>query len=137
VEVYDLDLPAPSTLANISSRGFVETGDDVMIAGFVVAGGNGAGKVIIRALGPSLTQAGIARVLPDPVLSLHDANGLQISNDDWADEQAAEIYATGIPPSSSLESAIVTTLTNGGYTAIVRDLNNDSGVALIEVYNLR
>jgi sugar lactone lactonase YvrE len=137
VEVYDLDLAAPSTVANISSRGYVGTGNDVMIAGFIIGGGNGAGEVIIRALGPSLTEAGVTRVLPDPVLSIHDANGERISNDDWADAQAIEIEATGIAPSSSLESAIVTTLTNGAYTAVVRDLNNASGVGLVEVYNLR
>ena len=137
VEVYDLDLAAPSTLANISSRGFVETGNDVMIAGFIVGGGNGAGNVMIRALGPSLTQAGVTRVLPDPKLTLHDANGERISNDDWTDAQATEIVATGIAPSNSLESAIVTTLPNGAYTAIVQDLKGESGVALVEVYNLR
>jgi hypothetical protein len=138
IEVYDLDLAASSTLANLSTRGFVQTGENVMIAGFVVAGGNGAGKVMIRALGPSLSEAGITRVLPDPILSLRDANANQLaSNDDWADTQPLEIEATGIAPSSTLESAIVTTLRSGSYTAIVEDLKGNSGVALVEVYNLR
>ena len=138
VEVYDLDLAASSTLANLSTRGFVQTGENVMIAGFFVAGGNGAGKVMIRALGPSLSEAGITRVLPDPVLSLRNASGTQLaSNDDWADTQPLEIEATGIAPSSTLESAIVTTLPSGSYTAIVEDLKGNSGVALVEVYNLR
>jgi hypothetical protein len=138
VEVYDLDLEANSTVANISSRGFVETGNDVMIAGFIVGGGNGAGKVMIRALGPSLAQFGITRVLPDPTLSLRDANGNVLqSNDDWPDTQAAEIEGTGIAPSSTFESAIVTYLPGGAYTAIVEDLKGNTGVALVEVYNLR
>ena len=138
VEVYDLDTAAGSTLANLSTRGFVQTGENVMIAGFVVGGGNGAGKVMIRALGPSLSEAGITRTLPDPVLSLRDANGTQLAfNDDWANTQPLEIEATGIAPSSTLESAIVTTLRSGAYTAIVEDLKGNSGVALVEVYNLR
>ena len=138
VEVYDLDLPAHSTPANLSTRGFVQTGENVMIAGFVVAGGNGAGKIMIRALGPSLSEAGITRTLPDPVLTLYDASGNQLAfNDDWADTQPVEIDATGIAPPSTLESAIVTTLPSGAYTAIVQDLKGNSGVALIEVYNLR
>lgn len=138
VEVYDGDLAADSTLANISSRGFVQTADNVMIAGFIVGGGNGAGRVMIRALGPSLTQAGVTGVLPDPTLSLFDASGTQLAtNDDWATTQPVEIEATGIPPPSSLESAIVTTLKSGAYTAIVRGVNGGTGVALVEVYNLR
>jgi hypothetical protein len=138
VEVYDLDLAADSTLANISTRAFVQTSQNVLIAGFIVAGGNGAGKVMIRGLGPSLTQAGVTGVLHDPTLSLFDANGgLLATNDDWADTQPVEIQATGIPPPSSLESAIVTTLVSGAYTAIVEDVNGTSGVALVEVYNLR
>jgi sugar lactone lactonase YvrE len=138
VEVYDGDLAADSTLANISSRGFVQTADNVMIAGFIVGGGNGAGKVLIRALGPSLSQAGVTGVLPDPTLSLFDINGNQLAtNDDWATTQPVEIEATGIPPPSSLESAIVITLKSGSYTAIVRGVNGGTGVGLIEVYNLR
>ncbi|HEY2139217.1 MAG TPA: NHL repeat-containing protein [Chthoniobacterales bacterium] len=138
VEIYDLNLDANSTLANISSRGFVETGNDDKIAGFIVNGGNGAGRVMIRALGPSLAHAGITRVLPDPELSLFDAQGNQLqSNDDWPDTQAAEIEGTGIAPSSTLESAIVAYLPSGAYTAIVQDVKGSTGVGLIEVYNLR
>jgi hypothetical protein len=138
VEVYDGDLTAASTLANISSRGFVQTADNVMIAGFIVGGGNGAGRIIVRALGPSLKQSGITEVLADPTLTLSDANGTQLAfNDDWATTQPVEIEATGIPPPSSRESAIVTTLKSGAYTAIVRGVNSGNGVALVEVYNLR
>jgi sugar lactone lactonase YvrE len=139
VDVFDLDLTVNSSLANISSRGFVETGDDVMIAGFVVGGDNGAGKVIIRALGPSLTQSGITRVLPDPTLSLKDANGATLqTNDDWGDTQKAEIQSTGLAPQSTLESAIVAYLPAGSYTAIVQDVKvTNTGVALVEVFNLK
>jgi hypothetical protein len=147
VEVYDLDPTANSTLANISSRGFVQTGDNTMIAGFIVAGGNGAGKVLIRVLGPSLRDAGIEETLQDPMLSLtlRDANGnaFVYDNDDWSNStQAFEIYATGIPPPGSREAAIVATLPSGQYTAVVRGLDaqgtpTGTGVGLIEVYNLR
>ncbi|PYI92760.1 MAG: hypothetical protein DME97_08015 [Verrucomicrobia bacterium] len=138
VELYDLELNKNSTVANISSRGFVEPGQDFMIAGFITGGGNGAGKVLIRALGPSLTQYGITRVLPDPTLVLNNKDGtIMISNDDWADTQAAEIEGTGLAPQSSLESAIVAYLPSGAYTATVKDLKGNTGVALVEVYNLR
>ena len=94
---------------------------------------------MIRALGPSLTQVGITRVLPDPTLSLRDAQGTELlANDDWVSStQAAEIEATGIAPQSTLESAIVAYLPSGAYTAIVQDLKANTGVALVEVYNLR
>ena len=138
VEVYDGNIGADSSLSNLSARGYVQNGDNRMIAGFVVGGGNGAGKVLVRGLGPSLAQAGIVDPLPDPTLSLRNANGTEIaSNDDWAKTQAYEVAATGIPPSSSKEAAIVATLTNGSYTAILGDVNNNPGVGLIEVYNLR
>jgi hypothetical protein len=138
VEVYDANLSADSTLANISSRGYAQTGDDRMIAGFIVGGGNGAGRILIRGLGPSLAKAGITGVLPDPFLTLRDANGATVrTNDDWAATQGYEIFATGIPPENSLESAIVATLKNGAYTAILEDFNGNSGIGLVEVYNLR
>ncbi|MEY2557737.1 MAG: hypothetical protein QOE34_1162 [Verrucomicrobiota bacterium] len=138
VEVYDLDLTVDSTLANISTRGFVGTGENVMIGGFIIGGGNGAGKVIIRALGPSLADAGVTGVLSDPTITLRDANGLQLAfNDDWAETQPTEIYETGIPPPNGFESAIVTTLPSGHYTAVVQGVKSGTGVGLIEVYNLR
>jgi hypothetical protein len=138
VEMYDGSPTANASLANISSRGYVQDGDNRMIAGVIVAGGNGAGKILVRGLGPSLAQAGIVDPLPNPTLSLRDANGNEIAtNNDWTDTQAYEVNATGIPPASSSESAIVVTLPSGAYTAILSDVNNDSGVGLIEVYNLR
>ena len=143
VEVYDLD-PTKSTLANISTRGFVEsTSDNVMIGGFFIGGINGAGRVMVRVLGPSLGRDGVSNPLRDPTLELHNADGtMVIENDDWADDQPTEIYATGIQPPNSKESAIVATLPSGAYTAIVRGLDqqgfvNGTGVALIEVYNIR
>jgi hypothetical protein len=136
IEVYDLEDTAPAELANISTRGFVETGSNVMIGGFIV-GRNGA-EIIVRALGPSLAQSGVSGALSDPVLSLRNAQGTEVAaNDDWHDTQPAIIQATGIPPSNALESAIVTTLANGSYTAIVSGYHDATGVGLVEVYNLQ
>jgi Ice-binding-like len=139
VEMYDLDVASDSTLANISTRGFVQTGNDVMIGGFILGNGTASEKVLIRAIGPSLTQFGIANVLADPTLELHDSHGtLLMSNDNWQDDasQAAQIMATGIPPQNDFESAIVTTLPPVPYTAIVAGKNGGTGVALVEVYHL-
>jgi hypothetical protein len=135
-EVYDLDQSVDSKLANISTRGFVETGDNVMIGGTIVMGSLPA-KVLFRAIGPSLTNFGVSNALGDPVLELYDGNGGLIAiNYDWRDTQEAEIIATGIPPANDLESAIVRDLSPGNYTAIVHGLNNTTGVALVEIYNL-
>lgn len=131
-EVYDLSGAVPSKLANISTRGLVETGENVMIGGFIV--GNTSTKVLVRALGPSLPVAG---KLVDPFLELHNANGAVLqSNDNWKTNQKAEIEATTIPPGNELESAIVRTLTPGNYTAVVRGVNDTTGVALVELYAL-
>jgi len=93
--------------------------------------------VLLRALGPSLGEAGVADPLPDPVLELHDGNGTLIAtNDDWKSDQQTEIEATGIPPADDAESAILATLAPGGYTAIESGKNGESGVGLVEVYNL-
>jgi hypothetical protein len=138
VEAYDLDLNAKSKLANIATRGLVGTNENVMIGGFIT-GGNGQAdsKVVIRAIGPSLAAFGIANVLQDPLLELHNANGTTIqSNDDWQQTQAAEITQSGLAPTDSRESAMVTTLPDGNYTAIVRGKNNATGVAVVEVYSV-
>jgi CSLREA domain-containing protein len=133
VEAYDLDRTVDSKLANISTRGFVQTGDDVLIGGLIVLGQNPL-RVIVRAIGPSLSLPGS---LGDPTLELHDGNGALIAaNDNWRSDQEAEIIATTIPPSNDLESAIVRNLTPGNYTAIVRGVNGTTGVALVEVYAL-
>jgi hypothetical protein len=136
VEVYDTAVSS-TELTNISTRGFVQTGDNVMIAGVAVQFHNK--QMIIRALGPTLGQPpfNVPNSLPDPVLELHDANGaLLVSNDDWKDNQQNAITATGLAPPSDLESAIVATFAPGNYTAIVRGFNNTSGNALVEVYAL-
>ncbi len=136
VEVYDLGQGANSRPANVSTRGFVDGGDRVMIGGFIVGGGSGVGnaRVIVRALGPSVPVAG---ALGNPTLELHDGNGgLIASNDNWRSDQEAEIIATGIPPASDLESAIVSDFAPATYTAIVRGVNNTTGVALVEAYTL-
>ncbi len=136
VEVYDLDQAADSTLANISTRGLVQTGENVMIGG-VIIGGTTPAKTLIRAIGPSLSNQGVAGALQDPELQLVDRDGNIISNDDWRATQEAEIIATTVPPPNSREAAIVATLVPGAYTAIVRGKNNTTGIALVEVYNLQ
>ncbi|MEY2530080.1 MAG: hypothetical protein QOI96_165, partial [Verrucomicrobiota bacterium] len=136
VECFDGDSAGDSQFANISTRGFVQTDNNVMIGGLIVQG-NASSKAIVRALGPSLSQYGVSQVLADPTLFLYDGNGsLLISNDNWKESQQAEIEATGLAPSQDLESTIVGTLSPGSYTAIVRGKNGTSGNALIEVYQL-
>jgi hypothetical protein len=126
-----------AALANISTRGFIDGGGHVMIAGFILAGGSGGSKVIIRALGPSLGAAGIAGALADPTLELHDGNGVAIAfNDNWRETQPGEVEATGIPPTNDWESAIVATLPAGPYTAVLASRDGGTGIALVEVYNL-
>ena len=135
VEVYDLNRTADSKLANISTRGFVQTGDNVLIAGTIALGWP-AQRVIVRAIGPSLPLAG---ALSDTTLELRDGSGTLIAfNDDWQSDQESEIISTTIPPTNPLESAIVTTLPANGanYTAIVRGFNNATGVAVVEIYAL-
>ena len=133
VEAYDLDRMTDAKLANISARGFVQAGDNVMIGGFILAGTESE-DVLIRAIGPSLPVMG---ALADPILELHDANGsILATNDNWRDSQEEEIAATGIPPADDAESAIVMTLAPAAYTAIVRGVDDTTGVALVEVYGL-
>ena len=135
-EVYDLDSASAAQLANISTRGFVNTGDNVMIGGFIV-GGTEPAKVLVRAIGPSLTTFGVQGALPATTLELHDANGSVISNEGWRNTQEADINATTIPPSNDNEAAILATLVPGNYTAIVRGKNNTTGIGLVEAYNLQ
>ena len=143
VEAYDLDSTVDSKLANISTRGFVQTVDNVMIGGFIVLGPDPQ-KVIVRAIGPSLANAvpPVAGALADPTLELHDSNGaLLASNDNWQDSPDKQaIIDSGVPPTNDMESAIVATLpssvTGIGYTAIVSGVNGTTGVALVEVYAL-
>jgi hypothetical protein len=137
IEVYDLDQAADSTLANISTRGLVLSAQNVMIGGFIIGGTSDSARVLIRALGPSLGQAGIGNALPDPALELHDGNGALLRrNDDWRDTQEAEIRNSGVAPANELESAIVQSLAPGAYTAVMAGKDNSTGVGLIEVFNL-
>jgi hypothetical protein len=138
-EVYDLAPAADSQLGNISGRSYVQTSDDVMIGGFIIGNNIGATKVIIRAIGPSLSQYGLSTVLADPTLELHDGNGALLeSNDNWRDDpdQAARVRAANLTPSNPLESAISASLAPGNYTAIVRGKNNGVGIGLVEIYSL-
>jgi len=135
VEAYDLDRTVDSKLANISTRGLVQTGDNVLIGGTIVMG-SASTRVIVRAIGTSLTGI-VPNPLLDPTLELHDSNGALIaSNDNWRSDQEAEIIATGLAPTNDAESAIVRTLTPGGYSAIVRGNNGTTGAGLVEAYQL-
>lgn len=138
VEVYDLDRTVDSKLANISTRGLVQTGSSVMIGGFILGNRTGAAKVLVRGIGPSLAQAGVTGALADPTLELRDANGALVqSNDNWKETQQAEIQATNAAPANDAESAIVATLTPASYTAIVAGKNGATGVGLVELFNLQ
>ncbi|HEY3664022.1 MAG TPA: NF038122 family metalloprotease [Chthoniobacterales bacterium] len=137
VEVYDLDEAADSRLANISTRALVQTGDNVLIGGFIVFGDKSS-TVVVRAIGPSLTAAGVDDALQDPILELHDSNGaLLATNDNWMDgPDQKTITSDGLAPGDSKESALLANLPVGAYTAIVRGVNDTTGVGLVEVYHL-
>lgn len=138
VEVYDLDQPAAALLANISSRGLVDIKDSILIGGFILRGGSGSGNVVVRAIGFSLGQAGVAVPLDDPTLELRNANGAVVAaNDDWQDTDEAAIRQTGLAPTDELESAIAISLPAGNYTALVAGFEGMAGIGLVEVYNLR
>lgn len=138
VELYDLDGSVDSKLANIATRGFVDTGDNVLIGGTIILG-SGTTTVLFRAIGPSLVPFGVANALLDPTLELHDGQGALISmNDNWQDSpDAADIQATTIPPTHPKEAAILGKLSAGNYTAIVRGKSNTTGVGLIEAYQIK
>jgi hypothetical protein len=140
VEVYDLDQAAASKLGNISTRGFVDVDDNVMIAGFIAGPGNGTSlKILMRALGPTLSDFGVPGALANPTLHLVNSSGTVIrSNDDWQDDpqQRAAIEAAGLAPAHLVEAALVETVAPGAYTAIVRGSNRTTGVGLVEAYNI-
>ena len=138
VEVYDLNQLVASKLANISTRAFVSTGDNIVIAGFVLGGTSGGDRIVVRGIGPSLTAVGVANALANPTLELRDSNGgLLVMNNDWQDNpaQAAELTAAGLAPTNQLESGIAATLPPGLYTALLAGLNNGTGVGVVEVYD--
>ena len=135
-EAYDLDTTTGAILSNISTRGFVDTGNQIMIGGFIIQG-SATQKVLVRGLGPTLTGFGVTGALADPTLELRDANGNLIdSNDNWKSTNQTAIMATGLQPPNDLESAILRVLNAGKYTAIVQGANSTTGVALVEVYAL-
>jgi hypothetical protein len=141
VEGYDLS-QSTAKIGNISTRGFVQTGDGAMIGGFII--GNQTTKVVVRAIGPSLGAFGVPTPLADPTLELRDVNGTLLdSNNDWkvrdsdGSSQQATIEATGLAPHNDLESAVVQTVPPGNYTGIVRGVNNGVGNAVVEAYNLQ
>jgi len=137
VEVYDLDTTVKSTLANTSTRGLVQTGDNVLIGGFIVGDGE-TDTVVIRAIGPSLADQEVADPLQDPTLDLYNSDGAVImSNDNWRDSQETLLQSSGLTPTNDFESAIITSLAAGEYTAIVRGKNDTTGVALVEIFNLQ
>jgi hypothetical protein len=132
--IVDIAVPTATRLLNISSRGHVGTGEDMLIGGFISRGG---GRVVLRAIGPSLSAFGVTNALPDPVLTLKDVNGNTLAtNDDWQSSQGAEITAAGLAPTNSLESAILTSLAAGNYSGVVSGKGADTGVALVEIYQL-
>jgi hypothetical protein len=140
VEVYDNDQTVDSTLANISARGFVQTGDNVMIGGFTLGGNPASTRVAVRGVGPSLTGFGLSNVLADPTLELHNANGtVMISNDDWTDDPAAagQLTANGLALTDPKESGIFATLPPGSFTAILAGKSGGTGIGLVEIYNLK
>ncbi len=130
--------PVTEKLRNISARGLVGTGDDVLIGGFIVGGNALANNaIVVRAIGPSLAQGGVANPLADPTLELHDSSGAIVaSNDDWQDTQEEQIAATGLAPSDPSESAIYATLPAGNYTGVVRGAGATTGTALVEIYSV-
>jgi hypothetical protein len=135
VELYDLEPSVGSVLANISSRGFVGTGNNVLIGGFIIQPNGTSANVVARAIGPSLSSSTVSGALQDPTLELHDENGnLLAANDNWRDSQQTEIQSTGLAPRDNRESAIFATLAAGNYTAIVAGRNQTTGIALVEVY---
>jgi hypothetical protein len=141
VEIYDLNSGAPAKLANISTRGSVQTSDNVMIGGFSLGGSStNPTKVVVRAIGPSLTQYGINNALSNPTLRLYDNNGQSLAfNDNWADDsnQAAQLQALNIAPQDEKESALVITLPPGLYTAVVEGQGGGTGIGLVEVYAIQ
>jgi hypothetical protein len=140
VEVYDLNQDVDSKLANLSTRAFASTGDNIIIAGFLLSDHGGGDSVIVRGIGPSLAPGLLpASVLADPTLELRDSNGMLImANNDWQDNpvQAAVITAAGLAPTDSLESAIAATLPPGLYTALLSGMNNSTGIGVVEIYDL-
>jgi predicted outer membrane repeat protein len=139
VEIYDTNHGNGSQLANISTRGLVQTGDNVMIGGFILGGGSGSNQIVVRGIGPSLSQFGLSPVLTDPTLELRNADGvLLISNNDWQDDSAsaAQLISRNLAPQNPKESGSFSILPPGGFTAILGGVNGGTGIGLVEIYNV-
>ncbi|MEO8354165.1 MAG: hypothetical protein ABI680_20745, partial [Chthoniobacteraceae bacterium] len=138
IEAYDLNPRVDSKLANLSTRAFAGTNDNIVIAGFMLGGAGGDTGIVVRGIGPSLAAVGVPDALADPTLELRDGNGeLRSSNNDWQDNpiQAAELTAVGLAPANQLESGIALVLPPGVYTALLAGQNNGTGIGLVEVYD--
>ena len=136
VDAYDLSVASSARLANIATRGLVQPGDQLMIAGFIIQ--NGPVRVVVTALGPSLLAFGVSNALADTTLQLRDQNGVILKeNDNWKTDQQAELESTGLQPGNDLEAALVTTIQPGQYTAQVRGQNNASGIGVVQVFFLQ
>jgi hypothetical protein len=136
VEVYDLDADGAATVVNISTRGFVLTGDNVMIGGLIVTG-NDRSQLVLRGIGPSLRDFGVPDVLADPLLELHDGNGALLqANNSWRETQEIALQNIGLAPTDNLESAILISLPPGNYTAVLKGADGRIGNGLVEVYKL-
>jgi hypothetical protein len=141
IEVYDLDAESFADLGNVATRGFVGSGADVLIGGFVVQDDSFTGQpqnILVRGIGPSLAASGVSNPLQDPVIDLHDSQGATIiSNNDWgASPDAAALATSGLAPPNPKESAILRTLAPGSYTVVLSGVNNGTGVGNVEAYNL-
>lgn len=139
VEIYDWDLSTSAELANISTRGFVQTGDNVMIGGFTLGSSTSNSRIVVRGIGPSLSQFGLANVLADPTLELHDSNGTTLmSNDNWQDDplSASQLILYNLAPQDLRESGIFASMPPGAFTAILAGKNGGIGIALVEIYNI-
>jgi hypothetical protein len=139
-EVYDVNRGSASKLANLSTRAFIGTGSDIVIAGFILSENGASDRIVVRGLGPSLAPGAFpaSAVLADPTLELRDENGtLILTNNDWQDNpvQAAALTSAGLAPSNNLEAGIAATLPPGLYTALLAGLNNGTGIGLVEIYD--
>jgi hypothetical protein len=139
VQAYDLNQAADSKFGNIATRGFVDSGDNAMIGGFIIGpASGGTTTVVVRAIGPSLTNFGVSGALPDPTIELHDGNGATIAfNDNWADDANQGSIPQSLQPGDPHETALYRVLPPGDYTAIMRGTGNSTGIGLVEVYNVQ
>jgi len=136
VDAFDLSPASTARVANISTRGLIQPGDKLMIAGFIVQ--KGSVRVVVRAIGPSLVAFGIPNALPDTTLQLRDQNGVIVrENDDWMTTQKQELESTGLQPSDPKEAALVQTIPPGQYTAQVRGKPESTGIGVVQIYFLQ